>query len=106
MTTDRRDAAEPARAGGVARETETSTVDYPTETCRSCPAKVIWAVTERDKPMPVDAEPAAGGNLALETNHNGRVMSRVVPAHLAFGRSDLRLSHFATCPQADQWRRR
>lgn len=79
---------------------------YETEQCRTCHAHIIWTSTTNGKDMPVDAEPAAGGNLALSTNDKGRVASRVIPAHLAFGRSDLRLSHFVKCPQAAKWRRR
>jgi hypothetical protein len=80
--------------------------DYPTEPCRSCAAPIIWTVTAAGKPMPVDAEPAAGGNLALEVDDKGTVRSRVVAPHLTFGRKDLRLSHFARCPDAAKWRRR
>jgi hypothetical protein len=80
--------------------------DYPTEACRSCSAQVIWATTDKGKAMPVDAEPAEKGNVALSTNDKGRVIARVVPPHLAFGRKDLRLSHFVRCPQARQWRQR
>ena len=42
-----------------------SAVEHPTEKCKSCPAQVIWAVTERGKAMPVDAEPGPGGNVQL-----------------------------------------
>ncbi|MET9303213.1 hypothetical protein ABZX66_28220 [Micromonospora aurantiaca] len=80
-------------------------MDYPTEKCRTCPATVIWAVTERGKTMPVDAEPTAGGNVQLVEQY-GQLTAVVVPAKRAFGRKDLRTSHFVTCPQADQWRRR
>jgi hypothetical protein len=80
--------------------------DYPTETCRSCPDLIIWTVTAAGNPMPVDAEPSTGGNLALTVDDKGVVRSRVVAQHLAFGRRDLRLSHFVACPQADKWRRR
>lgn len=79
--------------------------EYTTEQCRSCPAQIIWAVTERDKPMPVDAEPSLEGTVLLEQT-GSRLVARVLPAHRAFGRRDLRKSHFVTCPQADQWRRR
>ncbi|MFI6819751.1 hypothetical protein ACIBJE_02215 [Micromonospora sp. NPDC050187] len=75
--------------------------DYPTETCRSCPAQIIWAVTERGKPMPVDAEPTPDGNVLLEQLPTG-LRARVLPAHRAFGRK----SHFASCKDAAKWRRR
>lgn len=78
--------------------------EFPTEPCRSCSAQVIWTETERGKAMPVDAEPAPGGNLALWLDGKGDVRSRVVGPKHAFGRTDLRLSHFIRCPQAKQWR--
>lgn len=79
--------------------------DYPTEKCRTCQAQIVWTETDRGKDMPVDAEPGSNGNLALILDGKGRVRSRVIPPHLAFGRHDLHLSHFAVCPQADKWRR-
>lgn len=78
---------------------------YETEQCRSCSDRIIWTTTDRSKPMPVDAEPAPGGNLTLWRDDKGEIRSRVVKPHLAFGRTDLRLSHFVRCPQADRWRR-
>lgn len=79
--------------------------DFATEKCRTCDADIIWTVTDSGKPMPVDAQPTSNGNIALSTNDKGQVVSRVVPAHLAFGRRDLRTSHFVDCVHADQWRR-
>jgi len=79
--------------------------DYPRAECDSCQAGVIWTVTTNAVAMPVDYEPAAGGNLRLEWR-NGKVLSSVVKPSLAYGRTDLRTSHFATCPQAAQHRKR
>jgi hypothetical protein len=73
-------------------------------TCRSCGAPVTWALTERKKWMPVDREPAAGGNVQLEPGSPpfARVLSDV-------GREQadgpLHLSHFVTCPNAGQHRK-
>lgn len=86
---------------------------WPTEPCRSCHAPVIWAVTEKAKSMPVDAEPSEAGTLALERRDRigglpggAPPLARVVRPDLRFGRTDLRTSHFATCPQAGRWRKR
>lgn len=91
----------------------TTAIAWSTEPCRSCHAPVIWAVTILGKAMPVDAEPSANGNLALEWRERGSglpggapPLARVVSEHLRFGRADLRTSHFVTCPQAGKWRRR
>ena len=79
--------------------------NFPTEKCRTCQALIVWAVTDRGKDMPVDAHTDPKGNIALTPE--GKVLSaRVVPAHLAFGRKDLRLSHFVKCPDAPKWRQR
>ena len=95
----------PRMAAAILRAPKEATAtEHPTEQCRSCPAKVIWAVTERDKPMPVDAEPSLEGTVLLE-QQGPRLVARVLPAHRAFGRKDLRKSHFATCPDAASWRR-
>lgn len=78
---------------------------FETEQCRTCPGQIIWAVTERGKDMPVDAEPSPEGTVLLE-QEGARLVARVLPAHRAFGRKDLRKSHFASCPDAAKWRRR
>ena len=63
---------------------------------QDCGARVIWALTERGARMMVDADPALGGNILLIGV--GKTPTAVVlPAKTAFGRTDLRKSHFATC---------
>lgn len=54
--------------------------------CRSCGKWIIWLRTEAGKRMPVDAE-------------------TVEPMEMYF-RKDKHTSHFATCPNADQHRKR
>jgi hypothetical protein len=85
--------------------TATAARDYPRAECDSCQASVIWTITTNAVAMPVDYEPSDGANIALEWRA-GKVMSRVVKTALAFGRTDLRTSHFATCPNAAQHRRK
>lgn len=36
-----------------------------TRPCRSCSARIVWAVTSRGRPMPVDAEPHPDGDIRL-----------------------------------------
>ena len=79
--------------------------DYTRDECESCSAGIIWTVTTNAAAMPVDFEPADGGNLSLQWRA-GKVLSSVVKPALAFGRTDLRKSHFATCPNAAQHRKR
>lgn len=74
--------------------------------CKSCGADIIWLPTEGGKNMPCDAKPIPytedpAGNLTLVTN-DGRVVK---------ARADLNsdnvgyTSHFATCPDANKWRK-
>lgn len=69
--------------------------------CRSCGAEVVWAVSAKSgKRMPVDPVHSATGNLAF--NDRGKV-EYVDPAG-----DDPRpryLSHYATCPDAADWRK-
>lgn len=75
--------------------------------CKSCGARIVWALTDQDKRMPVDAEPSARGNIKLvwipSLNEYRAVVQKgdVAPA-LA---GSLYLSHFASCAQAQQHRR-
>lgn len=80
---------------------------FTVEPCRSCEEPIIWAVTTNARPMPVDAEPAqTGGNIALDyKGPDAPPLARVLSVAQRFGRR-LRTSHFVTCPQAGQWRRR
>lgn len=76
-------------------------------TCASCGASVVWVLTVRGVRMPVDAVPSPDGTLRLVG---------VPPTAIAVGRTvDLldttddgvrHVSHFATCPNADQHRRK
>ena len=55
------------------------------ERCRSCQAVVYWITTAAGRPMPVDCA-VAGGRAPTATEPGEGV------------------SHFATCPQAKQWK--
>lgn len=77
------------------------------EICKSCSAQIVWAQNPRTlKLMPIDAEPVKSGNIRLTERGQGLPTAEVVKADLAFGRTDLRLSHFATCPHAASHRRK
>lgn len=66
--------------------------------CRSCGAEIFWRKTTAGKMIPLDREPVADGNLSVV---NGvAVSAKDVPE------SALRyVTHFATCPNANAWRR-
>jgi len=78
-----------------------------TDRCSSCNALVVFAQNPKTLiTMPIDANPVAGGNIRLTERVGGLPLAEVVSRTLAFGRTDLRLSHFATCPNAAAHRKR
>lgn len=77
---------------------------FPIDRCRSCNAPVIWTVTVKDKRMPVDAEPSPDGNVELTSRTVGPPLATVHPQP-PLDAGQLRLSHFATCPHAKDWKR-
>lgn len=76
--------------------------------CSTCGAPIRWCVTEKGAAMPVDVAPAKNGNLILRAVGSKTIAACVTPlletpeerAAPHF------LSHFATCPSADQHRRK
>jgi hypothetical protein len=70
--------------------------------CRSCGAPIRWERTVNDKPIPLDPEPVADGNLGIRDD--GKVY------HVGEGSLDLGepryKTHFATCPNATEHRKR
>ena len=78
--------------------------------CRGCGAQIVWIKTAGGKAMPCDPEPVAYkqatlGRLKIVTQ-NGEVLSgdREADPDQATGLGYI--SHFATCPAADNFRRR
>ncbi len=79
-------------------------MNWPTAACNSCSAVIIWATTEAGKKMPVDLEPAKGGNVEVIGSRHHPV-AKVYPRTAIPDSPSLRWSHFATCPRADRHRR-
>lgn len=83
--------------------------------CRSCGAPIQWATSTQGRVVPVDLQPSPDGNLVLVAE--GRVTRALntavsegprhaeVQAALAAGSPRFK-SHFATCPQAAEHRRK
>lgn len=76
--------------------------------CKSCGAEIIWKRTFSGKSMPVDAEEIrfiADGGKELFVTDGGAVIhgtrAKAGQEHTRIGY----ISHFATCPDADQYRR-
>lgn len=77
-------------------------------TCRSCHAPVRWVLTAHGKRMPIDPEPVSDGNVWIDHYEAGTPVVEValsgdgVPAAAA----ERFQSHFVSCPQRDEWRKR
>lgn len=81
--------------------------------CRSCRAPIWWGRTITGKLIPVDENPVDGGNLIMTgrrvTDRTGRgtvPQVRVETTAPLFDDDDgtRYISHFATCPNSDDWR--
>jgi hypothetical protein len=91
-----------------------------TTRCRSCGAPVLWVTQPNGKAMILDANPDGtaatfdDGNIALRVSEQLFATddgSTIGALHAVVkGRDDVgdfpHRSHFASCPQADQWRQR
>lgn len=73
-------------------------------TCRSCGAPVVWVRTEAGRPMPLDPEPTPTGNVIYTDEADRRV--KVVGTADDLFATDRYVSHFATCPHAEEHRQR
>ena len=70
-----------------------------TTTCQSCGAEIVWAVTMGGKPTPCDAKTVkvqVWTGRIVETVHGPSQQVEVKTAYV---------SHFASCPQRDKWRK-
>jgi hypothetical protein len=76
---------------------------WPSAPCRSCGARIVWAVTAAGRRMPLDPDPDAGGTIRVHLSEGGDLLAVIGGAD--DGRPLYR-SHFATCPQASAWRAR
>lgn len=77
-----------------------------TASCRSCGAPIVFAVTERGKRIPIDAEPVENGNIALDRLQEpprAYVLKTATAREMVEG--NLYVLHFSTCPNAAQHRR-
>lgn len=76
-------------------------------TCGSCDAPIVWAKTSKGALMPIDAQPADDGNLAVHRDDQGELHARVLKAGDSTAEWEKRgTSHWATCPNAEQHRRK
>ena len=75
--------------------------------CRSCGAQIDWVKTTAGKNMPVEGEHVeyndAEEGMVLITD-GGNVYKVTPDKHLPSVKG--RISHFSTCPNADDWRKK
>ena len=82
--------------------------------CKSCRAAIFWAVTPSGNRMPIDAEPSPRGTLILrkQAQDDGCLVLEepliAIDYRAAGAQPDEPrfLSHFATCGQAGEWRKK
>ena len=75
--------------------------------CKGCGDLILWVTMEKSgKPKPLNAVPTDRGTVQRFRGDDGRWYGRVLTPieRLPVGR--LYVSHFATCPKADHFRRR
>ena len=72
--------------------------------CKSCLAPILWTQTEKGRMMPVDAEPATGGNIQLMDRGDELPLAQYHTVKAPGIR--YHKSHLATCPHAHQHRKK
>lgn len=77
--------------------------DPMSDTCRSCGDPIRWAKTAAGRSIPLDAEPRDDGNVILR---DGIAIVFGPNATLPLDSGPRYVSHFTTCGQAAEWRKR
>lgn len=72
-------------------------------TCKSCGAKMMWAVTENGKRIPLDLDPVSNGNMILVHGPDRSVVTAHYLKKDEETTEDRYTSHFASCPQSKLW---
>lgn len=72
--------------------------------CRSCDAPIFYALSVKNRrPMPIDSIPDPNGNLLVRQGKQSTNLYAQVDTSKE-GDEERYTSHFATCPQANEWR--
>jgi hypothetical protein len=77
--------------------------------CRSCGKRITWLKTAGGKAIPVDEDPTENGNIVIDVERCqlvARVFKDAEAAKAAGAEEPRYISHFVTCPDAPEWRRR
>jgi hypothetical protein len=73
--------------------------------CKACNGELLWTTTATGKLMPLDVAVDKEGNVYVEDGC-GYVLSDESLNAAREANRPLHKSHFATCPEADRFRRR
>ncbi len=77
--------------------------------CRGCGHAMFWAVTEKGKKITVNPYPVANGNVIIEPANDPRLEHTAIILPKLAGPDERRRavwqSHFATCAQAESFRK-
>lgn len=82
-------------------------VDEGVTTCKFCGARIVWALTNRDRPTPVDADPVRDGLWVLyhfaeeEPVPRQRVSYAPLNGYGEIYQGPRWRSHWSSCPQRD-----
>lgn len=75
--------------------------------CRTCGEPVKWVMTTTGNRMPLNPMPDPDGNCYVDRWDQGMPVVVVAVNSAIPGAIPIRYtSHFATCPQADKWRKK
>lgn len=74
--------------------------------CKSCGAPILWAKTIKGRLIPLDPDPSPKGNIVIGEAGTALVFNSPAAIAPRLEGEPRYLSHFATCPNADQHRER
>lgn len=73
--------------------------------CRACGAAMVWGKWPSGKGVPLDAEPSSQGDIRLQPNGDAEKLTGLQLDSARDGGEQLYVTHFATCPSADSFRK-
>lgn len=76
-----------------------------TQKCKRCPA-MFYGIKTAKSWMPVDIESAPNGNIRLNADGTADVLGKQAAEEARARGEQLHLSHFVTCPAADEFRKK
>ncbi len=89
------------------RRTRSTKAAMKTTPCRSCGAPMVFVRMPTGALNPINPEPAANGNIRITGEIAGVVQGETMMAlDAAQFEGEKYLSHYATCPQRREWRKK